>query len=468
MANVVITYNGETITRLDSEGMKVLNTSGKYCSDNISVTYSKPYQDKPVRFYDYDGTLLYSYAASEFAELSEMPPNPTHEGLTAQGWNWSLEDAKSYVATYGLLIIGQMYSTYDGKTRIYINLKKGITSLYFSLFIDGSVDIDWGDDSEHSTMTGSSLNTLQKIQHEYPENGGEFELSFEVRRGRVRLPGAEYSSYPTRLIWGNYGGYKDGPYAASITKIEIGSGVESIRNYCFNYCTSLESITIPNTVESVFAAFRHTSLLKCVILPKDTEYEGLYSISGSGMIEYGVGIETVSIPKNTALGNGTGSHFDYAYSLKNISLGLGSNWGNAGFHGSCSLQKVAIPSSFTEIHNDAFNGCYALQEVTLPDTITSIGSGAFASCYALTSLTIPSSVTSISSQAFADTGLRELHFRPTTPPTVSNSNAFRNLANACLIYVPYSEDHSILEAYQSASNYPSSENYSYLEEGSSI
>ena len=64
---------------------------------------------KDVNFYGYGGTLLYSYTAAEFANLSALPDNPTHDGLTAQGWNWTLSDAKAYVAAYGKLNIGQMY-----------------------------------------------------------------------------------------------------------------------------------------------------------------------------------------------------------------------------------------------------------------------------------------------------------------------------------------------------------------------
>ena len=43
-----------------------------------------------VVFRDYDGTILYSYSASEVASLSSLPPLPTREGLTCQGWNWTL------------------------------------------------------------------------------------------------------------------------------------------------------------------------------------------------------------------------------------------------------------------------------------------------------------------------------------------------------------------------------------------
>ena len=73
-------------------------------------------EPKDVNFYDYDGTLLHSYSASEFLMLSSLPENPSHSGLTAQGWNWTLSDAKTYVNKYGGLIIGQLYTTTDGMT----------------------------------------------------------------------------------------------------------------------------------------------------------------------------------------------------------------------------------------------------------------------------------------------------------------------------------------------------------------
>ena len=47
-------------------------------------------QRKDVNLYDFDGTRVYSYSKAEFLGLSSLPGNPAHDGLTAQGWNWSL------------------------------------------------------------------------------------------------------------------------------------------------------------------------------------------------------------------------------------------------------------------------------------------------------------------------------------------------------------------------------------------
>ena len=105
-------------------------------------------EENDVIFIDYDGTIRYSYTASEFAQLTELPPNPKHDGLTAQGWNWDLADAKEYVADYGMHIIGQSYITDDGKTRFYIDLSMLISptitmNIYQS--VSAGVTVSWGD-----------------------------------------------------------------------------------------------------------------------------------------------------------------------------------------------------------------------------------------------------------------------------------------------------------------------------------
>jgi len=51
--------------------------------------------EKDVNFIDYDGTILYSYTAQEAQALEALPANPTHAGLTAQGWNWTLAQIKT-------------------------------------------------------------------------------------------------------------------------------------------------------------------------------------------------------------------------------------------------------------------------------------------------------------------------------------------------------------------------------------
>ncbi|MBR1725041.1 MAG: hypothetical protein IJ724_00050, partial [Muribaculaceae bacterium] len=128
-----------------------------------------------MTYIDYDGTVVATYSASEFAELASHPANPdrTTEGLTAQGWNWSLADAKAYVAKYGSLCIGQSYITTDGATRIKIDtrLAPKLFTQEFNINIIQSVSqgvlIDWGDGSSER-VDGISLLT---VPHTYAKEG---------------------------------------------------------------------------------------------------------------------------------------------------------------------------------------------------------------------------------------------------------------------------------------------------------
>ena len=192
MADVSISYAGSQIASMDDSGTKTLLTSGKYCEGNIEVIYAKPtpvvteVEEKDVNFIDYDGTVLYSYTASEFANLTALPANPSHSGLTAQGWNWTLANAKAVVAKYGgVLTIGQMYTTSDGKTRIYISLIEGRTEFPFRFYQSAAngVSVDWGDSSQAETFSGTGTITTT---HAYA-SAGEYVISLSIVSGTAQF-----------------------------------------------------------------------------------------------------------------------------------------------------------------------------------------------------------------------------------------------------------------------------------------
>ena len=362
---------------------------------------------KPVKFFDYDGTLVHSYTPEEFAELSALPANPSHEGLTAQGWNWSLSDAKTYVAKYGALNVGQMYITSDGKTRIKIKLEEGRTQPVLGLGINGTVDVDWGDGTAHGTMTGSDVSTLVQLQHVYA-SAGEYTIALDVT-GSISFLGT--NTYSSRLMTKAGVTSSTAPesrtYQNAIQEIYIGSSVASIGDYAFYNCSSLTSITIPEGVTSIgTSAFGGCYILTSVTIPDSV----------------------------TSIGNNA---------LINCS----------------TLASVTIPDSVTSIGTSAFGGCYILTSVTIPDSVTSIGNNALINCSTLASVTIPDSVTSIGTSAFGNCyALASIKFDGDTPPAVANSNAFSRLPTDCIIYVPLGS----LAAYKSAANYPNPSVYTYV------
>ena len=380
-----------------------------------------------VRFIDYDGTIVQTYTPEQFAELTELPANPTHEGLTAQGWNWSLVAAKAYVAEYGTLDIGQMYITADGKTRIHIKLKEGRLKPRLGLGINGSAVVDWGDNSQTDTMTGSDLTTAVYQEHEYSAPG-EYTISIAVT-GEIAFLGDMTNG--SRLVTKTGGDVNTKKvYLSSIKSIELGSNI-NIKNYAFKYCYSIASITIPSSVTRISSG----------------AFSGCYSLA------------SVTIPSSVT------RIADYAFyscfSLTSVTIPSSiTDIIQFTFENCYSLTSVTIPSSVTKIDNSTFYNCYSLKSITIPSSVTSIGNEAFYTCYSLTSITIPSSVTSIGTSAFnCCYGLGFIKFISSTPATVSSSSVWYNVPTDCIIYVPQGS----LSAYTSASNYPSSSTYTYVE-----
>lgn len=427
-----------------------------------------------VNFIDYDGTLLYSYTASEFQALTSMPANPSHSGLTSQGWNWTLANAKTQVTSVGGCNIGQMYVTSDSKTRVYIHLEQDYLSPYCGFGVNGTVTIDWGDGSSVESVTGTSVSTVKNTQHTYA-SAGDYIITLTVSSGSIQLYGASsYGSYLLRRGTAtsstlNY------VYQRAIKKVELGANC-LISSYAFSGCYNLKSITLSSNISSMgYSTFAACYSLKSITIPINVTAVGATGFSDSGIISISLSENISSLGyssfykcyhliyfycpyKLTKISDDT---FNSCYALPSITLP--SDVTNIEFNAfvNCyALSSIAIPSSVTQIGYTAFDRCYNLSYVTIPSEVTQINSTTFRYCYSLSAITIPSKVASIAASAFSTCyGLSFIKFEPTAPPTVANSNAWSKLPTDCIIYVP----RGYLSAYTGATNYPSSSTYTYVE-----
>ena len=213
----------------------------------------------------------------------------------------------------------------------------------------------------------------------------------------------------------------------------------SIEKSAFWECSSLTSVTIPNSVTSIgSSAFYRCSGLTSVTIGNSVTSIGSSAFSGcSGLTsvtfhcqEIGSWFSGSSI-KEVTIGDEVESIGDYAFSgcsgLTSVTIGNSvTSIGSVAFQFCSGLTSVTIGNSVTSIGAGAFYDCSGLTSVTIPNSVTSIGSTAFKDCSGLTSVTIPNSVTSIGSSAFYGcSGLNSVTSLNPTPPSI-NSSTFKS------------------------------------------
>ena len=396
---------------------------------------------KDVNFIDYDGTIVESYTTAEWANVSALPSNPSHTGLTAQGWNWTKAQIDTQLTSVGAPVwVGQMYVTTSGKTEIDIVLETGRLSPYVGFAVNGTVSIDWGDGSTASTVTGTSLTTAKFTQHNYA-SAGAYTISLTVTSGSFALRG---TSAKALLSANNTTAAVNDVYANRVIAVRIGLGTTILSAYAFQYCRSLETVTIPTNVVTIAQnAMSYCASLKSLTIPNTV------TTIGASMCQYCFSLGNVSIPNSvTKVG-------DYAfmscYSLKEIVIPNSVTDTSVGISvcQTCdSLTTLRVGS--LSILSNAFASCQNLKDIKIANTVISIGASAFSNCTSYIRLTVPENVTSIGNSAFAtDRGAVEIHFKSISPPTLGGSGVFTN--NSCTIYVPEES----LSDYQAADQWSS-------------
>ncbi len=154
------------------------------------------------------------------------------------------------------------------------------------------------------------------------------------------------------------------PWPTTITKVVVEEGVTEIGIHAFYQCSSLTDVVLPNSLKTIASSsFNWCSSLRKIYIPKNVSYIDEWAF------DYCSGLQAVEVdPSNSYYTSVDGILFNKSKTIiiRYPSAKIGSFY--------------AIPSTVTEIANNAFEGCSYLNGFSAPNNITRIGYNAFSYC----------------------------------------------------------------------------------------
>jgi hypothetical protein len=231
--------------------------------------------------------------------------------------------------------------------------------------------------------------------------------------------------------------------------VSLPAGLSQIGEEAFQYCSSLRELSLPAGLQQIGdRAFNSCSSLRELSLPVGLQQIGVGAFAGCSSLR------EISLP--AGLQQIGSSAFTSCSSLEQVTLPVSlQQIGNSAFQGCSSLEQVTLPAGLQQIGTYIFRNCTSLRWVKWPVSDSDVtGSGttgsAFMGCIQLEKVELPDRLQTIRANSFANCpALEVVVLHGTTPPALSNINAFPTGNSGLTFYVP----DAAVNTYQDANNW---------------
>lgn len=374
------------------------------CPENMIIkgelgSYAKTYADEnKITFEELENVIYYDLVSETYdinqskSEVSNVFPNTL------------IEDFKSNFANPNSQI--HVFDTHD------IEVNSGVISedMTVKLIIDGTTR-----DQLKILITGGIIITT-------PDG-----FTFDKRTGTITcysgnvknlivpstIDGVSVNTIESRTFNNN-----------DVISVVISNGITTLHKFVFNGCSSLISITIPDSVTLIEPCpFYYCFNLQTIeVSNNNPNYQSidnvLFNKSGTTLIQYA---------NHRYVNDDIADQYTIPSTVTTIE--------ELSFNSCGSLTMINIPNNVTTINDTAFYRCSKLDNVILPNSIVNMGDCIFRDCKSLKSITFPNSISSIPSRTFMDcTSLISI----TIPNNINciGYYAFEGCTNLCTINIP--------------------------------
>ena len=473
--STTVTYKGQTLTTVENQ-TKTLQTAGTWVEDDFTLTdvTASGGGDEWVR-------------PADFPDLSKMDISGgdiiymTYRADEQFGYcDFYLKCTGKYTVEVGDIVNGVFVSesTHEVNSNTNCRLYFGTTNGTYKVLKVTGTNITW-----YENNTGGTLNNY----------GGHYLMA--RMQGQLEV----YGNLP-------HCSHVDGRTVYQLQCFELQNLVLTGSNSSmFEWCVGLRKVVADtwdmSGCTNLNFAFRYCRNLTKIVGIEDWDVSSATTLEA---VFWGCErLETIDLSKwNVSSAERFTNMFNSCYLLKSLDL---SGWdtSSAKYMGSmfldCRELKVLklpaqfVKSSVTDVYR-MFGGCQKLEELDVSDwNVSSIENvhqlfstmsavkeidisswdlssvttytQMFAINQGIKTITIPASLSAMGASFFNQAEcITEFHMLATTPPTLQNTNAFNSVsymngAGGRKIYVPYSADHSVLTAYQTATNWSTYASY---------